>query len=252
MTTMTTDRSTNRLAYRPRRKRASIPRGRHGQPADFCAFVEQIQPSGYFGNNDALAFLVRTLQSPPEFGVATVWISTGTGGDSLTDLVIELNEEEETPPALSAGDLIAAIQASLSLQIKELADVLNVKRPTIYSWINEEAEPHASNRERLQQVYQIAQAWNAQCDLPAERLIRAGDTDGVSVVDLLKAADINEDVIIARFDGLAQERMRLKAEADAKRPPMAKIAEHHGFELSSDSDQQNAIDVFTEKRFSPD
>jgi len=126
MTTLTTDRPTNRLAHQPGRKRAAIPRSRHGQPADFCAFVEQIQPSGYFGNNDALAFLVRTLQSPPEFGVATIWISTGTGGDSLTDLVIELTEEEETPPALSAGDLIAAIQASLSLQIKELTDDLLV------------------------------------------------------------------------------------------------------------------------------
>lgn len=181
----------------------------------------------------------------------------GSGSDGVLTKLIDVedtdaDQDDDPVGPLSYTETIAGIRSAMSLQIKELAEILQVKRPTVYSWIKDEVEPSASNRQRLQQVYRIASQWMRRCRLPADRLVRTAATDGHSVLDLLKADEIDEAKIISRFEGLASERMKMKAKADTKRPTAAAIARRHGLDQHDVSDQQHLIDAETGKRSQPD
>jgi DNA-binding transcriptional regulator YiaG len=180
----------------------------------------------------------------------------GSGSDSFNTKFIDVEEDEKHEVSaiapLSFNKMIAAIRSSLSLQVKELAEIMHVQRPTVYSWIKGEVEPSAGNRERLQQVYRIASSWNRLCYLPAERLIRTSGTDGHSVLDLLKADNIPSEVIMSRFDALASARRQMKIEADKKIPTAEAIAKRHGLSTDDIADQQHLIDAQTGKRSIPD
>lgn len=153
---------------------------------------------------------------------------------------------------MKTSKLIAAIRSSLSLQIAELAAILGVERTNVYSWISNEAKPTVENQDRLQEVYRFAQHWNQLCKLPAEHFIRVTETDGQSVLGLLKHEKIDADEVILRLARMATERMKLQAEADLHRPPIREVARRHGIDLHKVSDQQHLIDAFTGKRSSPD
>ena len=208
----------------------------------------EIQPSGC---DYAMRYWDGFTPVPSYEDAAVPTILCGSGSDSVLTKLIDVEETEQDANVvapISHNETIASIRSALSLQIKELAEILRVQRPTIYSWINDEVEPSAGNRERMQQVYRVASQWTRRCNLPAERLVRAAGTDGHSVLDLLKADEIDEQDIVRRFDRLAAERMKMKAESDRKRPTAAVVARRHGLNQNEISDQQHLIDAETGKR----
>lgn len=152
----------------------------------------------------------------------------------------------------SHNEIIAAIRSSLSLQIKELAEILRVQRPTVYSWIKNEVEPSQTNRERLQHLYRIALKWKQLCNLPADSLIRSTGADGHSVLELLKADEVDQAAIMNRLEGLATQRRKMKREADEKRPTADALAQSLGLEPDDISDQQEFIDALTGRRSNPE
>jgi len=154
--------------------------------------------------------------------------------------------------SISLKEIIATIRSSLSLQIKELADVLHVKRPTVYSWINQEVEPSTTNRERLQLIFRLAKKWNGLCHLPMEGLMRKTGKDGHSLLDVLKREHIDELEVFGRFRELAEERMQIQANADKERPTAESIAKRLGLSLHDVRDQQDLIDAETGRRSTPD
>jgi transcriptional regulator with XRE-family HTH domain len=212
------------------------------------------QPSG---SRDALKYWGGFTPVTSFEDGAVPSILCGSGGDSVVAKLIkpgdsESDDNEKTIALLSHKEMISTIRSALSLQIKELAEILRVQRPTVYSWINDEVEPSAGNRERLQQIYRIASKWRRLCNLPAERLIRSAGTDGHSILELLKADEINEDDVVSRLRGLAAQRRMMKAEADKRRPTAEAIALQHGLSPDDVSDQQHLIDAATGKRALPD
>ena len=75
-------------------------------------------------------------------------ISTNFASDeALTTEAGNSSIQKET-----VSEAIASIRARLSLQVKELAQIFGVGRPTIYSWINEESSPHGHRLERIESV----------------------------------------------------------------------------------------------------
>jgi DNA-binding transcriptional regulator YiaG len=181
----------------------------------------------------------------------------GSGGDStlttLTDVEKDDSESRNDSSAFpSHNEIIAAIRSSLSLQIKELAEILRVQRPTVYSWIKNEVEPSPTNRERLQYLYRIARKWKQLCNLPADSLIRSTGADGHSVLELLKADEVDQTAIIKRLEGLATQRRKMKREADEKRPKADSLAQSLGLGPDDISDQQEFIDALTGRRSNPE
>ena len=146
----------------------------------------------------------------------------------------------------SAGDLIAGIRSAFSLQIKELAEILNVERPTIYAWMKGSAVPQQHNRLRLHQIHRLAMQWNRLSDRPAGTAIREIDAAGRSVVDYLKKDIPPQEIIVGRLKAIADET---KAQAASRRPSLSELAKKHGIALREIREQVEEFDIVTGKPF---
>lgn len=59
----------------------------------------------------------------------------------------------------SISVLVDTIRSAFQLSVTELASVLRVKRPTIYSWLKENPELRPENEERLRLMALLADEW---------------------------------------------------------------------------------------------
>lgn len=151
-------------------------------------------------------------QSFEQFSIPSVnclAVSASFKGDGvLTTEVGDVPNQNET-----VSEAIASIRARLSLQVKELANIFNVGRPTIYSWINEESSPHGHRLGRIKKVAKAAKLWDQFSDLPAGNLVR-NLVGGETLVDVLSREQICE-----REVSVAMRSMALKLENDASGLP---------------------------------
>jgi transcriptional regulator with XRE-family HTH domain len=102
-------------------------------------------------------------------------------------------------------DMLAAIRSSLSLQIKEIAMLVGVERPTIYAWLQDKSTPSQQNRNRLQQIFSAACRWDRLCHLPMGDGVRSVTEKGNSILELLSRTPIPE----AELDSLMRTGARL-------------------------------------------
>ncbi|WP_024366897.1 hypothetical protein [Arthrobacter sp. TB 26] len=96
----------------------------------------------------------------------------GTGSDPLRWLAYcshlsstrswSLFDREPQAPVLErrpVSDLVDTIRSAFQLSVTELASVLRVKRPTIYSWLKDNPELRPENVERLRLMTSLADEW---------------------------------------------------------------------------------------------
>lgn len=139
----------------------------------------------------------------------------------------------------TVSEAIASIRARLSLQVKELAQIFGVGRPTIYSWINEESLPHGHRLERIEKVAKVAKLWDQFSYLPAGKLVR-NLIGGETLIDLLSKEQISEHEVLT-----AMQSMALKLEDDASELPGDSIDFHAVGDVKH---QAEVIDAMTGKR----
>ncbi len=101
----------------------------------------------------------------------------GTGGSSPTARFwleaaseIPTSDRKYTDNQDTSG-AVAAIRSAPSLQIKELATVIGVSRPTIYSWLRDEEKPQPQNRKRIAHLLKFANAWNSMSKVPIGSMV---------------------------------------------------------------------------------
>lgn len=103
-------------------------------------------------------------------------------------------------------EMVATIRASLSLNISQSAKMLGVQRPTLYSWMREEAEPQPANLLRLRCIFGLARYWNQLSGRqPLGRRLHAEAVEQQSVFDLLVQEAIREVPLMRAFERLAKE-----------------------------------------------
>jgi len=179
----------------------------------------------------------------------------GSGsGYQVVNLVVEvesprLRASDELSPSRSLSEFVAEIRSALSLQIKELAEILHVERPTVYAWIKESSSPQKQNRVRLRQVARLAGTWNRLSNRPIGQAIREMDEEGRTIIDYMKEDIIPQTLIISRFRSIAQAAER---KAALRKPSIRELADKHGIDLNKVRDQQDQIDIITGKRVSVD
>lgn len=108
-------------------------------------------------------------------------------------------------PNPMSAEIVANLQAAFRLSITELASVLRVKRPTVYAWMSESANPHSTNLQRLETLNRLASYWNRISDSPLEIGLKNPFDDGKSVLNLLARKEIPVSDITSRLKRLAQD-----------------------------------------------
>ncbi|MEZ6115544.1 MAG: helix-turn-helix domain-containing protein [Pirellulaceae bacterium] len=176
----------------------------------------------------------------------------GTGGSSpfgrcwveaASEIPIDNPEYAES---LDTSEAVATIRSTLSLQMKELANVLGVSRPTVYSWLRDEEKPQPQNRQRIARLLKFAKAWNSLSKSPIGATVRneLGE-DGKSLVDLFTESSPNDVAIFSRMQSIV--------EAKATKPKgIHEIAKRHGIDLTKVRESQAEFDVLTGKPFHED
>jgi DNA-binding transcriptional regulator YiaG len=169
--------------------------------------------------------------------------------DCVVESVYESTESScaEVHIAKSPSEWIAEIRAALRLQIKELAEIIGVRRPTVYAWIKGDALPQKHNQSRIRVLHRIASAWSRLSTLPANSDLRALDDDGRSIIDDLKADRIPESMILDKLRAIAARPMDDTSE---RRKSILELAQERGMDLAKVRSQSEVVDAVTGKRAS--
>lgn len=138
--------------------------------------------------------------------------SRSTSSIKIAEVICEdaRPESVQEGDATNAQEMVAAIASDLSLNTSELARVLHVRRPSIYSWMRGGRIKRVQNIERLSSIYDIALKWRRFSKLPLGDLVRQPSGGSKTIIELLSFASLPRDEILARFAQVA-ERMKLDA-----------------------------------------
>jgi hypothetical protein len=147
------------------------------------------------------------FELPPTGSAIRVHITTPAGSASRA--------EPASARVRTASDQVTDIKAAFGLSVSQLADVVRVKRPTIYAWFSSDKGPNTlrgAHRDRLSILCRLAEEWNARSTTPPGRFLSAMVVGGASLLQLLSAETLDDVAIYKAFDALA-ERVRGGSEA---------------------------------------
>ena len=98
---------------------------------------------------------------------------------------------------LSVVEQIQELQATLSLNKSQLAQILRVSRPVLYEWFRGK-EPNQANTERLQTLLRCLVRGRASGTSPLNaRFVRQpAELDGPTLLELLSEERIDEDLVV--------------------------------------------------------
>jgi hypothetical protein len=136
--------------------------------------------------------------------------------------------QDEEDRLLDTQAKIVGIRHYLSLNMTDLARILKVGRPTVYSWTTGEVLLHSAHRKRLDAVYEIAREWRALSSAPLGNLVREPVSNGMAVMDLLSADRLD----LAAIRGGMRHMAELQGRSE-RRLTVAQAAERAGVRLAS-------------------
>ncbi|MEW6338950.1 MAG: hypothetical protein AB1625_16300 [Acidobacteriota bacterium] len=162
--------------------------------------------------------------------------------------VFEYKRWAEAARLYDTPERISFIRSMLSLQVKELAEVLLVERPSIYAWMAGTAQPQPRNRHRIEVIWSVAERWRRMSRLPLGSLRKASDERGQSVVGLLTADEIDTAKVMELLRAAAG-----RLTADQEKPKglgLRERAQRRGMVIATPPNAQRKIDIRTGKRIS--
>lgn len=167
--------------------------------------------------DEYVGYVVAMIQQRPYMLVGPVQAVTlaPTGArDYLIHEVKPWSAADFTPVAvLSPAQMIEAIRDVFRLTVSESAQVLRISRPTVYQWerlTDIEAIRAHDDRDRLKQIYRLAQTWSQLSPLSGNWL-HATLASGKSVFDLLCEEHINDSVLLQAHKQLQATLQGLRA-----------------------------------------
>lgn len=171
-------------------------------------------------------------------------VGTTTGGFILRIEPLRTAPKPITASILSPAEMVSVARAALSFNIKELAQILGVQRPTVYAWIGGEAEPQPENLRRLNALVDCARRWSALTNLPlGEDVRRPHFENGKSLIDLLTVGSPGSLSVKEELQFLAKEVTQKNA--GRKRTSVRGVLAARGLERSGSSE---TLDLMTGKR----
>lgn len=149
-----------------------------------------------------------------------------TGSAIIFRLPSACKRRQAQTPFLLPQEQLAAIRRYLSLNVSDLAKVLRVERPTVYSWLKGEALPRSANIDRIGTIYSIAREWRQMSATPVRGMLNTRYDDNVPLLALLSEETIDE---ATTRQSLA--RLRIALERVPVRKSVTEIAKERGIRL---------------------
>jgi DNA-binding transcriptional regulator YiaG len=152
---------------------------------------------------------------------------------------------ERTPKYIdesqATSEVVNTIRSSFGLSVTDLAAVLGVERPTVYSWLKDQSTPAAARLERMDLVLRLADTWTASAGGGYTPDLTAAVSDGVSLLAALRAPTHWESEIIANLTAQATA-------ASKRRGMLVSVASGQGADTRPSSD----FDIATGRPLAPE
>jgi hypothetical protein len=180
-----------------------------GAPAGIVVLVDNDYPTG----GSAIQHDAAVNQIKPEWA-STVENRWERWAETTKCLLRQAEPDVEPAPSEAARlrvDRLAAIQASFGLPTLAMADVLGISRQQLYKWldVSKDIDPQGSSRARFAAVERLARAWRDRSVAPLTKVAHVPLASGQTLMEILKAAVIDEAVVLAAFDEMAAKLQSL-------------------------------------------
>lgn len=148
---------------------------------------------------------------------------------------------------MPVADAVALVRSTLGLNMSEMARVLGVERPTVYSWLSGNAHPRLRNYRRLSRITSLIRRYASQAE-PLRAIVRTPDESGRSLVDILAEPSLPESDLVSRMIHAVAETPE-GADRRARSSRLHQIAESRGVRMV---EQRGELDRVTGKRLGPE
>jgi hypothetical protein len=184
-------------------------------------------------NNAVLAavFLVGTggFANPQVIARANPQIINRTSSGPIDVRVIGVSDEVvDTNRLLDTQEKLAGIRRYLSMNVTDMARALRVARPTVYSWLRDEAGLRGHHLQRMEAIYGIARRWRRISSQPVGTFLAQPLASGDSLLGLLSAKALNEPEIQDAFAQIQKALNRSSGQAG-----IVDVARKRGLKLAT-------------------
>ena len=119
--------------------------------------------------------------------------------------IVQVSDRTADPDRLlDVQEKLAGIRRYLSMNITDMARVLRVGRPSIYSWLRDEARLRTAHWQRLEMIYKSAREWRKISDRPIGERLHRPLASGVTLLDLLSSRTLDESEISVGFSQIQE------------------------------------------------
>jgi hypothetical protein len=161
-----------------------------------------------------------------------------TGSACRIECVSNSRRDDEEERIANSTEGLPAIQHYLSLNLSDLATVLQVSRPTIYAWLRDESTPQAHNMSRMGLLYRMAKTWSGMSQKPLGSYLKRPVVRGRSLLSLLSEERIDRGFVM---EGLVASSRMMEHEARTRPRSAAEIAKQFGLRPQSNHSQEESV-----------
>jgi hypothetical protein len=134
------------------------------------------------------------------------------------------DDEDDAPSAVTL--VLTGLQEQFAFNISELSAVLQVSRPTVYSWIRGDVEPRGGSLQRIDLLNTLVKQWNAISSRSIASVLKGRPIERSKVMVLLADDKVLAPDAIRVIQSIAaaitSQRIRLRDRGPSKRSPEAR------------------------------
>jgi transcriptional regulator with XRE-family HTH domain len=192
---------------------------------------------------DVLASLPEVVFGTGGFATDALFRALERGTTSVAARLLVVEDVAYIDHAQPTSEVVNAIRSAFGLSVTDLAAVLGVERPTIYSWLKDQSVPSASRLDRMGLVLRLADTWTGMAGAGVSPALTSTVTTGVDLLTALREPKLWEVEIAGN----------LRAQATAARngahgKKLIAVPRGHGADLRSRAD----FDVATGRPLGPE
>lgn len=152
-----------------------------------------------YGSSRRISISYRT------FNLEGVEVANGSYVFDGLRLVTAPESAPPQPKTRTTAEKVDHIKCSLGFSTKHLAEACQCSRPTIYAWRDGSQQPQQAQRERIDQLTEIADEWERLSEHCLGASLHEKRSNGIALIDLLKAPQLDRASISAEIQAWAEK-----------------------------------------------